>query len=98
MNGVMCAKFRLSYKDKSDSSHRIVWIDPRTKVTLKREDYSQLGKLNATFYYKDPKQVASGIWFPTKVEADNNEGQKAGELSYNDVKVNQGLEETIFKP
>jgi len=97
-NGVNCAKFRLWYKDKSDTSFRLVWIDPKTKVTLKREDYSQQGKLNATYTYLDPKEVAPGIWFPTHVAAANNEGQKAGELSYNDVKVNQGLDDSVFNP
>jgi outer membrane lipoprotein-sorting protein len=96
--GVMCAKFKLWYKDKSDTSFRLVWIDPKTKVTLKREDYSQLGKLNATYTYMDPKEVVPGIWFPTHVAAANNEGQKAGELSYNEVKVNQGIEDDVFTP
>ena len=97
-NGVKCAKFRLWYKDKSDTSFRLIWIDPKSKITLKREDYSQKGKLNATYTYLDPKEVIAGIWFPTHVAAVNNEGQKAGELSYNDVKVNQGLEDSIFDP
>ena len=97
-NGVACAKFRLWYKDKSDTSFRLVWIDPKTKITLKREDYSQSGKLNATYTYLDPKEVAPGIWFPTHVAAANNEGQKAGELSYNDVKVNQGIDDSVFSP
>ncbi len=95
-DGVVCAKFKLWYKDKSDSSYRLVWIDPKTKVTLKREDYSQTGKLNATYSYLLPKEVVPGVWFPTRVSATNNEGQKAGELSYNEVKVNQGVDDSIF--
>ena len=98
-NGVKCAKFRLSYKDtKLDTSFRLVWIDPKSKITLKREDYSQTGKLNATYIYMDPKEIVPGVWFPTHVEAVNNEGQKAGELSYNDVKVNVGLDDAVFNP
>ena len=97
-SGVKCAKFRLWYQDKSDTSFRLVWIDPKTKITLKREDYSQKGKLNATYTYFDPKEVAPGIWFPSHVAATNNEGQKAGELSYNDVKVNCGIEDSAFNP
>ena len=97
VNGVPCAKFKFTYKDKSDSSHRFIWIDPKTKVTLKREDYSQLGKLNATFYYRDPKQIAPGVWFPTRIEVFNNEGKKAGETAYRDTKVNQGINESLFQ-
>lgn len=96
--GVNCAKFRLWYKDKTDTSFRLVWIDPKTKITLKREDYSQKGKLNATYTYQDPREIEHGIWFPTHVSAINNEGQKAGELSYNNVKVNQGIDDSVFDP
>jgi outer membrane lipoprotein-sorting protein len=80
-SGVNCAKYRLWYKDKSDTSFRLVWIDPKT-----------------TYTYLDPKEIAPGIWFPTHVAATNNEGQKAGELSYNDVKVNQGIDDSVFNP
>lgn len=98
VNGVNCAVFKISYRNKQlDTSHRMVWIDPKTKVTLKREEYSQEGKLNGTFFYKDPKEVASGIWFPSAIEVHNNEGQKAGITAYKNVKVNQGLEDNLFK-
>jgi outer membrane lipoprotein-sorting protein len=97
VDGVMCAVFRISYRDKSlDTSHRVVWIDPKTKVTLKREEYSQEGKLNATYYYKDPKEIAPGVWFPSRIEVRNNEGQRAGETAYRNVQINQGLADNIF--
>ncbi len=98
VEGVPCAVFRIRYRDQSlDTSHRLVWIDPKTKVTLKREEYSQEGKLNATFYYRDPREITPGVWFPSRIEVFNNEGQRAGETAYRDVKINQGLEDSIFK-
>lgn len=98
VKGVLCALFRVSYKDKSlDTSHRLVWIDPKTKIVLKREEYSQQGKLNATFYYLDPKEVAPGVWFPTRIEVYNRDNQEAGVTLYRNVHVNQGLEESVFR-
>lgn len=95
--GVTCALFKVSYRNKDlDTSFRLVWIDPKTKVTLKREEHGQTGKLVATFYYRDPTEVAPGIWFPSRIEALNNEGQKAGETAYQDVKINTGIEDSIF--
>lgn len=97
VDGVSCSVFRVSYRDKKlDTSHRILWIDPRTKVVLKREEYSQIGKLNATFYYREPKEIDKGVWFPARIDVRNNEGQRAGETLYKDVKVNQGLEDKTF--
>jgi outer membrane lipoprotein-sorting protein len=98
IGGVMCGLFSISYRNKDlDTSHRLVWIDPVSKVTLKREEYSQEGKLNATFYYKDPVQVSPGNWFPTHIVVMNNEGQLAGQTSYHNVQVNQGLTDDLFK-
>jgi outer membrane lipoprotein-sorting protein len=102
VDGILCAVFSVSYRDKSlDTSHRMIWIDPRTKITLKRDEYaqgsnSQVGKLNATFLYKQPKEVKPGIWFPTRIEAYNNEGKRAGITAYSDVNVNVGLAESVF--
>lgn len=96
--GVTCAVFEISYRDKKlDTSHRMVWIDPKSKVILKREEYSQVGKLNAIFLYKDPKEVAPGVWFPSLIEVVNNQGQPAGSTVYSKVKVNTGLEDSEFK-
>jgi outer membrane lipoprotein-sorting protein len=98
VDGVMCAVFRVSYRDKTlDTSHRMIWLDPKSRVTLKREEYSQVGKLNSIIYYKNPKEVAPGIWFPTTIEVYNNEGQKAGVTAYRNIKVNQNLPDSVFK-
>ncbi|HZO87285.1 MAG TPA: outer membrane lipoprotein-sorting protein [Chthonomonadaceae bacterium] len=98
VDGVECAVFRVSYRDKNlDTSHRIIWVDPRTKVVLKREEYSQEGKLNAIFYYRAPHEVAPGVWFPSRIEVFNNENQRAGETVYRDVHVNTGLEDKLFR-
>ena len=98
VKGTLCALFRVSYKDKKlDTSHRLLWIDPKTKIVIKREEYSQQGKLNATFWYLAPKEVGSGIWFPTRLEAYNRDNQQAGVTLYRDVHVNQGLDESVFK-
>jgi outer membrane lipoprotein-sorting protein len=96
--GVKCAVFRVSYKDKNlDTSHRMIWIDPKTRVTLKREEYSQEGKLNAIYLYKEPKEVAPGVWFPSAIEVYNNQNQKSGTTTYRSVKTNQGLSDSLFQ-
>jgi len=98
VNGVICAVFSISYKDKTlDTSHRLVWIDPKTKVTLKREEYSQTGKMLSIWYYHDPKEVAPGIYMPESIEVDDSQGKPAGETAYRNIKVNQGVEATLFK-
>lgn len=99
--GVPCAVFKITYKDRSlDTSHRIVWIDPKTKITLRREEYAQDGsggKLRSIWLYRDPKVVAPGIYFPSRIELYNNENQKAGETAYTNTQVNVGLGDDVFR-
>ena len=96
VDGILCAVFRVSYRDKSDTSHRMIWIDPKTKITVKRDEYSQDGKLNATFLYKQAIEVEPGLWFPSRIEAYNNEGKRAGVTAYNKIKFNKGLPDSDF--
>lgn len=97
-NGVECAVFRITYRSNlGDSSHRIVWIDPRTRVTLRREEYSQEGKLVSIWYYHNPTEVAHGIYLPSEVEVDDATGKLAGETAYRDIKVNQGVSNKLFE-
>jgi outer membrane lipoprotein-sorting protein len=97
-DGVPCAVFDMTYKDRdADTSHHVVYIDPKTKVVLKREAYSQTGKLQAVYHYKDVKEVAPGIWFPTLIEAENVDRVIAGVTAYKNVRVNVGLQDTLFK-
>ena len=101
LEGIQCAVFKLTFKDRSlDTSHRIVWIDPKTKITLKREEYMQDtrgGKLRDVWFYRDPVEVAPGMFFPSRIELFNNENQKAGETAYSNTCVNIGLNDDLFR-
>jgi outer membrane lipoprotein-sorting protein len=100
LNGVPCVVFKVTFKDGRDTSHRTIWIDPRTGVTLKREEYlqeAQGGKLRDIWRFRDPKEVAPGIFFPTRMELDNSEGEKAGETEFVNTRVNVGLPDSVFR-
>ncbi len=88
--------FDLTYKGAAVGSHFRVWFDSKTRLTIKREWYGAEGKLKATFYYQNPKEVADGIWLPSQVEVKNAEGISAAITTINDVKVNQGLSDDLF--
>ncbi|CCW36077.1 outer membrane lipoprotein-sorting protein [Chthonomonas calidirosea] len=96
--GIPCAVFRISYRDKNlDTSFRLVWIDPKTHVTLKREEYSQEGKLLSIWYYKNIKKITSELYMPTEIEVDDNQGVLAGATTYRDIKVNIPMPDSLFK-
>jgi len=90
--------FDMSYVPRLDDTtrHR-VWVDPQKKFVTKREWYSQLdGRLLATFLYENAK-LEGGVWFPTRVTVKNADNKVAGVTEYQGLKVNSGLEDSLFK-
>lgn len=79
-----------------DTSRQRVWIDKTKKFIFRREWYSQNDRLRATFVYENPVQV-SGVWFPTRLTVRNADDQVAGVTRYSNVKINQGLPDSLFK-
>ncbi|MGV3617131.1 MAG: outer membrane lipoprotein-sorting protein [Fimbriimonas sp.] len=89
--------FDLTYQASLDdtSRHRI-WIDSDKKIVTKREWYNQHGRQLATFVYENPQQE-SGVWVPSKLTVRNTDNKVAGITSYTDIKINTGLNDSIFK-
>lgn len=97
VDGVPVAVFDITYKDRDeDTSHHTVYIDPKRKVVLKRENYTQGGKLQATYFFRNLQEIKPGIWFPTRVEAQNVNRVIAGITEYRSIKVNTGLTDDLF--
>ncbi len=98
VDGTPVGIFDVRYKDQdADTSHHLFYIDPKTRVILKRDAYHQDGRYRATYRYLDVKQVAPGIWFPTRIEVYNAERKLAGSTRYEDIKVNTGLPDSLFE-
>jgi len=90
--------YNLRFQGEDKGSFYRVWIDKDTHVTMKREWRDGADKLRATFVYSDLKEIAQGIWMPTKVDVKNAEGASAAQLSMTDIKPNQGLTDAPFTP
>ncbi len=95
--GVRYPVFELTWANSDDTSKHIVWMDGKTRTVVKRQWYNQEGKLMAIFYYKEPKEVARGIWVPTRVEVYNAQGKLGGVTTYVDLHVNEGLPDSLFQ-
>lgn len=95
--GVRYPVFELTWNNSDDTSKHLVWMDNKTRTVVKRQWYNQQGKLMAVFYYKNPVEVAPGIWVPTRVEVYNAEGKLGGVTTYVNVFVNEGLSDSLFQ-
>ena len=99
MEGVPCAVFELDLQGPR-RRHLAPYRLRRPQDQSDPEDaksYSQDGKLQAIYHFKDVKQVAPGIWFPTLIEAENVDRVVAGVTAYKDIRVNTGLSDSIFR-
>lgn len=90
--------FDLTYKARFDNSsrHRI-WVDPQKRYITKREWWGQ-GKsprLKAIFIFEEP-EGSGGVWIPSKLTVKNVDNKVAAVTKSTDVKINQGIPDSIF--
>lgn len=98
VDGTPVGIFEMTYKDRDeDTSRHIFYIDPVTKVVRKRDSYRQDGSFQAVYYYRDVREVAPGIWFPTRIEVQNADRKIAGVTRYENIRVNTGLPDSLFQ-
>lgn len=88
--------YQLQPKLASERRKDIIWIDPRTRITVKRMNYNQDGKLMKWFLYKNPIVVRPGIYMPTRVEVYNPQNKLGGATLYSNIKANLPLDMSIF--
>lgn len=97
VEGTPVGIFEVTYKDRDeDTSRHLLYIDPKTRVIRKRDAYRQDGSFQAVYHFREVKQVAPGIWFPTRIEVQNTDRKVAGVTRYEDIKVNTGLPDSLF--
>jgi outer membrane lipoprotein-sorting protein len=94
-SGLLC--FQIQPKQAGETQKDLVWIDPKTHITVQRYNYGRDGKLTKILLYKNPVLVAPGIYVPTRVELYNTEHQLAGATVYQNIRVNQPVSDALFK-
>ena len=91
------AVYDLRYKGLPNGQRYRVWLDTKTRITLKREWYDAKNQLRATFFYSAPQEIAAGVWLPTQCEIKNSEGGTGAVMSFKDARINQGLDDALFE-
>ena len=90
------AVFDLTYKPVyENTSRQRVWLDPTTRTMLRREWYNREGRLLATFEYADPRSD-EGASVPTRMIVRDAAGEVAGETRLNEIRINRGVEDSVF--
>lgn len=97
VEGTPCTVFRLSYLPRMhDTSFRLVWIDPNSRIIRRREEHGQDGALHAVYTFRNPVMTA-GVWLPSEVDAANAQGGFVGQTFIQDARPNTGLTNHLFR-
>jgi len=94
-SGMLC--YRVQPKQPGETYYDLIWVDPKTHITVQRYNYDRHGNFTKWFLYKNPVQIAPGIFVPTRVELYNAQNKLAGATVYQNVRVNQPISEALFK-
>ena len=84
-------------RGNSRGKKHICWVDPKTLKLLKVEKYESDGTLKSKYIYSNHSLINGLIWVPGRVDVYNQDGKLAGTSVYENVKVNTGIPDSVFK-
>lgn len=89
--------YRLDQRLSDNKAHEIVWVNSKTCITEKRRSFGGDGQLVKEIRYLAPKEVARGVWLPTRVEIFNQFGKRGAVQEVEEIVLNQGVPDDVFK-
>jgi outer membrane lipoprotein-sorting protein len=89
--------FKCSQRNSNNRSHEIVWVNPKTAITERRLTYNGDNVLQKEIRYKNPKEIAPGIYLPTRIEIYNQFGKLGAAQTLEEARVNVGLADSVFE-
>lgn len=96
LDGRLVPVFEYWYTADKLSRHHLLWIDPEKKIVLRHDVDDGNGRPWVRYLLKQPIQVA-GVWVPTGVEVYTADGRLAAVTRATSVKVNTGLDGSLFR-
>jgi hypothetical protein len=82
--------------DRDGSYHR-VWIDEETYRLIRRDRLGNDDALRHRHVFRQPYRTTAGTWLSRRIDVYNQHGQFTGALLLNDIDVNHGLAESLFR-
>jgi outer membrane lipoprotein-sorting protein len=88
--------YALTPKLATETTRQVIWINPKMNIVDKRMAYNRDGKLTKYLIYKNAIEVSPGIYIPTRLEVYNASMVLAAVTEYNNIRVNQAVNEGVF--
>ena len=87
--------FNLKQRFTDNKSHEIVWVNPKTSITERRQSFDGSNTFKKEIRYKNA-QLFNGVWVPTRVEIYNQFGNLGAVQNVERIQVNSGIKESLF--
>jgi outer membrane lipoprotein-sorting protein len=81
----------------SSGTRMMVWIDNKDTCIKRVERYDGDCNLKVVLVYTNFKKPDGVAWIPTRIESFGEDGCKLGVCEISDIKVNAGLQDSLFK-
>jgi outer membrane lipoprotein-sorting protein len=95
--GALCLVLRLTLIEDPAYGHHKLWLDRKTLRILRRERYNGEGALKVSYLFKQPELSGSGLWYSRRIELYSPTGHFVGALELQDVRINQGVTDELFR-
>lgn len=88
--------YKLEQRNTTNTSHEIVYVDPKTSVINKKFSYNGDNKLTKEMRFRNVKQFGPGVWLPTRLEIWSQFGKRAAVQNIENIQVNKGVQDSRF--
>jgi len=88
-------KLKLQWPDAAPYCY--VWLDARTLCLHRLEKFDGDGKTAFKIVYSNHRDLGGDLWVPTRVEMYAPDGRRAGASEMSDIRVNVGLQDSLFE-
>jgi len=92
------AVYKLTFvRENARDKKHVCWVDARTLKLLKVEKYEGDGSLKSRYIYSKHSLVDGLIWVPGRIDVYNQHGKLAGTTAYENIRVNTGIPDSVFR-
>jgi outer membrane lipoprotein-sorting protein len=89
--------YKLVQRNTDNKSHELIWVNPKTFITEKRQSRNSEGELQKEIRYLKARELRPGIFLPSRVEIYNSQGKLGAVQTVEEVRVNVGVAESLFE-
>jgi outer membrane lipoprotein-sorting protein len=96
VNGTPVWRYDIRFTAARFPKRQEIALDPETRTLIERVLYHNEGTVKVRFEFRDPVEVAEGIWVPRRVEVYSPRGKRAAATRSDNIRVNSDLDPETF--